>query len=101
MEAKTSSYALNLPTLLRRRNSSPDVPEDVDYIMSHLNDPNWDLSQPPTASTETFADKAQTSSWTDHSYHETETETASQLGSTRVGTSKFDLREVKVEEYNE
>ncbi|EIW64935.1 OPT oligopeptide transporter [Trametes versicolor FP-101664 SS1] len=101
MEAKTSSYALNLPTLLRRRNSSPDVPEDVDYIMSHLNDPNWDLSQPPTASTETFADKAQTSSWTDHSYHETETETASQLGSTRVGTSKFDLREAKVEEYNE
>ncbi|KAI0662504.1 OPT oligopeptide transporter [Cubamyces menziesii] len=97
MEAKTSSYSLNIPTLLRKRNSSPDVPEDVDYVMSHLNDPNWDLSQPPTASTETFNEKGETSSWTDQSYRETETETASQFDSTRVGTSGVDLREAKVE----
>ena len=100
MEAKTSSYSLNIPTLLRKRNSSPDVPEDVDYVMSHLNDPNWDLSQPPTASTETFNEKGETSSWTDQSYRETETETASQFDSTRVGTSGVDLREAKVE-FNE
>ncbi|OSD05888.1 OPT oligopeptide transporter [Trametes coccinea BRFM310] len=98
MEAKTSSYALNLPTLLRRRNSSPDVPEDVDYVMSHLNDPNWDFTQSPSASTETFAEKEQTSSWSESSFCETETEAASQFDSTRVGSSKLDLREAKVEE---
>ncbi|KAI0374504.1 OPT oligopeptide transporter [Pilatotrama ljubarskyi] len=100
MEAKASSYSLNLPTLLRRRNSSPDVPEDVDYVMSHLNDPNWDLSTPPTASTETFAEKGQTSSWTDHSFRETETETASQFDSSRGATSRLDLREAKVQEFS-
>ncbi|KAH9853046.1 OPT oligopeptide transporter [Lenzites betulinus] len=97
MEARTTSYMLNLPTLLLRRNASPDVPEDVDYVMAHLNDPNWDLTQPDTASTETFAEKVHTSSWSEQSYHETETETAS----TNVDASKLDLREAKVEEYND
>lgn len=31
----------------------PDVPEDVDFVMQHLNDPNYDLTQsrPPSFST--------------------------------------------------
>lgn len=31
----------------------PDVPEDVDFLMEHLNDPNFDLTQsrPPSFST--------------------------------------------------
>ncbi|KAJ6486426.1 OPT oligopeptide transporter [Mycena vitilis] len=34
-----------LPQYVRRRNV-PDVPEDVDYMMDHLNDPNLDLKKP-------------------------------------------------------
>ncbi|KAK7055277.1 OPT oligopeptide transporter [Favolaschia claudopus] len=34
-----------LPQYIRRRNV-PDVPEDVDYMMDHLNDPNLDLKHP-------------------------------------------------------
>ena len=32
---------------LRARNI-PDVPEDVDFVMDHLNDPNFSLSRPPS-----------------------------------------------------
>ncbi|KAJ7506577.1 OPT oligopeptide transporter protein-domain-containing protein [Mycena galericulata] len=34
-----------LPQYVRRR-TVPDVPEDVDYMMEHLNDPNIDLKKP-------------------------------------------------------
>lgn len=33
--------------VLRERNV-PDVPEDVDFVMEHLNDPNFNLSRPPS-----------------------------------------------------
>ena len=33
--------------VLRQRNV-PDVPEDVDFVMEHLNDPNFNLSRPPS-----------------------------------------------------
>ncbi|KAK7064599.1 OPT oligopeptide transporter [Favolaschia claudopus] len=44
-----------LPQYVRRRNV-PDVPEDVDYIMEHLNDPNLDLKKPmpPAVSSESY-----------------------------------------------
>ena len=32
---------LALPNLVRRR-ADPDVPEDVEDALAHLNDPNWD-----------------------------------------------------------
>ena len=40
--SKTSAYSITLPHL-RRHNSAPDVPEDVDFVMQHFNDPNYDL----------------------------------------------------------
>ncbi|KAJ7129141.1 OPT oligopeptide transporter [Mycena epipterygia] len=39
------SSSEELPQYIRRRNV-PDVPEDVDYMMEHLNDPNLDLKKP-------------------------------------------------------
>jgi hypothetical protein len=30
-----------------RARQLPDVPEDIDHIMEHLNDPNYDLKAPP------------------------------------------------------
>ncbi|KAJ8083693.1 hypothetical protein PM082_002459 [Marasmius tenuissimus] len=45
----TASDNVNLPTFpthhLRARRV-PDVPEDIDYVMDHLNDPNLDLKRP-------------------------------------------------------
>ncbi|KAJ7102653.1 OPT oligopeptide transporter protein-domain-containing protein [Mycena crocata] len=40
-----TSSSEELPRYIRRR-TVPDVPEDVDYIMDHLNDPNLDLKKP-------------------------------------------------------
>jgi len=33
-----------------RRRHVPDVPQDVDSVMDHLNDPNYDLPRPSPAS---------------------------------------------------
>jgi hypothetical protein len=48
-----SSYPTE-PAVLRVRHI-PDVPEDVDFLMEHLNDPNLDLkkSYPPSMRTMT------------------------------------------------
>jgi OPT family small oligopeptide transporter len=46
-DPKAVSSATNLvsvPAFLRPRHV-PDVPEDVDFVMEHLNDPNFDLTQ--------------------------------------------------------
>ena len=43
----TSSDHVPTPDAFRVRRL-PDVPEDVDYIMEHLNDPNYDLRKPPS-----------------------------------------------------
>jgi hypothetical protein len=38
-----TSSSEELPQYVRRRNVVPDVPEDVDFLMDNLNDPNLDL----------------------------------------------------------
>lgn len=45
----SSTEPVLLPNILRNR-QVPDVPEDVDFLMEHLNDPNFDLkrSYPPS-----------------------------------------------------
>ncbi|KAL0578485.1 hypothetical protein V5O48_003534, partial [Marasmius crinis-equi] len=45
----TSSEHVNVPTFpshMLRPRRVPDVPEDIDYVMDHLNDPNLDLKKP-------------------------------------------------------
>lgn len=44
----SSTEQIDLSNL--RTRSVPDVPEDVDFMMEHLNDPNYDLhkSRPPS-----------------------------------------------------
>ncbi|KAJ7071443.1 OPT oligopeptide transporter protein-domain-containing protein [Mycena amicta] len=53
-----SSSQEQLPQYVRRRHV-PDVPEDVDYLMEHLNDPNLDLKKPllKPVSSQSFKDK--------------------------------------------
>ena len=43
----TSSEQIQASDAFRPR-QLPDVPEDVDFLMEHLNDPNYDLKQPPS-----------------------------------------------------
>lgn len=43
METKSNSTATNIAVLSTLRHRGvPDVPEDVDFLMEHLNDPNFD-----------------------------------------------------------
>ena len=44
----SSTEQIDLPNM--RNRSVPDVPEDVDFMMEHLNDPNYDLrkTRPPS-----------------------------------------------------
>ena len=80
--------------LRQRRNSAPDVPEDV---MDHFNDPNWDYTSSPTASVSSFDDeKRQT--WTDHSFRSSDVE-SSRFASSPTG--RLDLREVPMQNMNE
>jgi len=62
----------------------PDVPEDIDYVMEHLNDPNLDLtSRPPSfVSIEKKSKK---------SYHP-DVDTESQLDSDKYSTSRAESR---------
>lgn len=49
---RSTTVAPTLPLFLRPRHI-PDVPEDVDILMEHLNDPNYDLRSVRRASTST------------------------------------------------
>lgn len=48
-----------LPNYLRARHVA-DVPQDVDFLMEHLNDPNFDLTKPvhvPRSDSQEFSEK--------------------------------------------
>jgi hypothetical protein len=47
---RSANVPTTLPLFLRPRHI-PDVPEDVDFLMEHLNDPNYDLHSLRRAST--------------------------------------------------
>ena len=58
------------PNLSRRH--VPDVPEDVDDVMEHFNDPNWDYAPAsPTLSTESIDLDRKGKAFTDSSRHST------------------------------
>ena len=75
MEARVNNFFS--PYLRNRRNSAPDVPEDV---MDHFNDPNWDFTSSPTASVTSFYEKRETASFTDQSFRSSEIESSCQYG---------------------
>ena len=72
----------------------PDVPEDIDDVMEHLNDPNWDFdrSSSPTLSAESYdlERKAKRSDSSRHSQSDfdTESNTDSLYGKTAVSFEK-------------
>ena len=46
-----------IPTLTLFRRHSVDVPEDIDDVLEHLNDPNWDFNPPSPTLTGTSYDE--------------------------------------------
>lgn len=82
-----------LPSVLTQRRNVPDVPEDIDDVMEHFNDPNWDYRPPsPTLSTESIdLDRKEkgfiTSSRHSGSDFETESNAESSYGKTAVSSN--------------
>ncbi|OCH88594.1 OPT oligopeptide transporter [Obba rivulosa] len=105
MDSKDSSpVSLSLPQLLRHRNPIPDVPEDVDYVMQHLNDPNWDLSSDslsPTSTSFELDEKRGRALSSGYSTRSSDFDSESQADSThRAGSSRVQFRQA-VDEYEE
>jgi len=85
----SSSEHVHIPSTLRVRNV-PDVPEDVDFIMEHLNDPNFDLKSRPPSFTSVDGRK-----------YKSDGEAESQLGSDRYSTSRPESRNSTAIDFDE
>jgi hypothetical protein len=72
----------------------PDVPEDVDFLMEHLNDPNFDLTKSYTSSTFSMATDAQAKkiyAYDRHSDYDTDSRFDSERPGSRNSTAiEFD-----------
>jgi hypothetical protein len=87
----TAVQVISLPQFARPRHV-PDVPEDVDFLLDHLNDPNYDLrnrSKSGVISTDTLDKKDALSHEGKHDFSmkSTDFDTESQAESTRFSTS--------------
>ena len=74
----------------------PDVPEDVDFLLEHLNDPNFDLTQsrPPSfASTKRRAKK--------DIYESSDIDAESQFDSDRYSTSRAESQVTAIDDFDE
>ncbi|TFK41282.1 OPT oligopeptide transporter [Crucibulum laeve] len=81
----SSTDQVELPNLLRPRRV-PDVPEDVDFLMEHLNDPNYDLKRPSSIRSADGKTKK------GMSYDPSEIDAESQFDSDRYSTSRAESR---------
>jgi hypothetical protein len=85
----SSSERVNIPSTLRERNV-PDVPEDIDFIMEHLNDPNFDLKSRPPSFTSVVEKK-----------YRSDGEAESQIESDRYSTSRAESRNSTAIDFDE
>ena len=79
---------------LRRR--VPDVPEDVDFLLEHLNDPNFDLtkSRPPSFVSAEIRTKKDI-------YESSDIDAESQYDSDRYSTSQAESQITAVDDFDE
>jgi hypothetical protein len=78
-----------LPSVSLFRRNAPDVPEDIDDLMEHFNDPNWDYGRAsPTLTDDSYSleHKAKRPDSSRHSTSDfdTESNTDSYYGKTAV-----------------
>lgn len=74
-----------------------DVPEDVDFLMEHLNDPNYDLKKGPPSiiSSELQTKKIYTA------YEQSDIDTESNYDSDRYSTSRAESRNSTAVDFDE
>jgi hypothetical protein len=94
-DAPTGIYSASVEHIdlrdLRARHV-PDVPEDVDFLMEHLNDPNFDLTSKPAESLrKTKKEK----------YESSDIDTESQFDSDRYSTSRAESQITAVDDFDE
>ena len=72
----------------------PDVPEDVDFLLEHLNDPNFDLNQsrPPS-----FVERRTKK----EIYESSDVDAESQFDSDRYSTSRAESQVTAVDDFDE
>ena len=74
----------------------PDVPEDIDFLMEHLNDPNYDLNQRPPSFLSVMDGKSKKMP-----YDASEVDTESQFDSDRYSTSRAESRNSSAIDFDE
>lgn len=81
-----------------RRRHVPDVPDDVDFLLEHLNDPNFDLTQsrPPS-----FASAVTTRRTKKDIYESSDIDAESQFDSDRYSTSRAESQVTAVDDFDE
>jgi hypothetical protein len=89
----TSSDHFPTPDAFRAR-QLPDVPEDVDFLMEHLNDPNYDLKKPPSVHSHSYDLK-------ERKYHTSDIDGESQYDSDRYSTERAESRNSTAIEFDE
>lgn len=95
-ENKTSLSSPSEPVVFSaalRNRHVPDVPEDIDFLIEHLNDPNFDLkkSYPPSARSVTTGMGGKKIYAYDQSDYDAESHFGSERPSSRVSTAiEFD-----------
>lgn len=87
-----SSIEHNLPNLRARH--VPDVPEDVDFLMEHLNDPNFDLTQSRPPSFSSIAKNK-------NDLYNSDIDAESQLDSDRYSSSRPESRNSTAVDFDE
>ena len=90
-----------LPSFIRQRHV-PDVPEDVDFLMEHLNDPNYDLKKPVPSHDARSSDSLELENKKVHlSYSPSDIDAESHMGSDRYSTSRAESRNSTAIDFDE
>lgn len=81
-----------------RRRHVPDVPEDVEFLLEHLNDPNFDLtkSRPPS-----FVSAATVTKTKKDIYESSDIDAESQFDSDRYSTSRAESQVTAFDDFDE
>lgn len=80
-----------------RRRHVPDVPEDVDFLMEHLNDPNFDLTKRPPSSVPAEKEKRTKKDI----YESSDVDAESQFDSDRYSMSQAESQITAVDDFDE
>jgi len=91
---QTSTEQVQMSNLRARH--VPDVPEDIDFFMEHLNDPNYDLKARPPSFRSVDEKKS-----TKKAYAGSEVDAESQYDSDRYSTSRAESRNSTAIDFDE